>query len=391
LLAIASATVHYKDTFKNLDGWVQSKSKGDDAGKVELSAGKYYGDAEEDKGMKTTQDARFYQLSSKMDHDFSNEGKELIFQFSVKHEQNIDCGGGYLKILPKGLDQENFNGDSTYNIMFGPDICGASTKKTHVILTYKGKNHLIKKDIKCETDQYTHLYTMILRPDNTYEILIDSKSVAKGSIKDDFDMLPPKQIQDPAASKPADWVDDKTIADPTDKKPEGWDDTPSHIADPEAAKPEDWDDELDGEWEAPLIENPEYKGEWKAKSIPNPEYKGAWEHPMIPNPNFFDDDKLYAFSSNAFIGLEIWQVKSGTIFDNVIVTDDESEAKKLAEVTKTLQAAEKKAHDKEEEERKQREEEEKIRNAAAAETGEDDDDDDEDDHDDHDHDDHDEL
>jgi len=29
--------------------------------------------------------------------------------------------------------------------MFGPDICGTSTKKVHVIFTYKGKNLLTKK------------------------------------------------------------------------------------------------------------------------------------------------------------------------------------------------------------------------------------------------------
>ena len=27
-----------------------------------------------------------------------------------------------------------------------------------------------------------------------------------------------------------------------------------------AKKPDDWDDEEDGEWEAPMIDNPEYKG-----------------------------------------------------------------------------------------------------------------------------------
>lgn len=32
----------------------------------------------------------------------------------------------------------------------GPDICGYSTKKVHVIFNYKGTNHLIKKEIKCK-------------------------------------------------------------------------------------------------------------------------------------------------------------------------------------------------------------------------------------------------
>ena len=36
-------------------------------------------------------------------------------------------------------------------------------------------------------------------------------------------------------------------------------DKPEHIPDPEATKPEDWDDDTDGEWEPPMISNPEYK------------------------------------------------------------------------------------------------------------------------------------
>lgn len=70
--------------------------------------------------------------------------------------------------------------------------------------------------------------------------------------------MPPKKIKDPNQSKPDDWDDKPTIPDPEDKKPEDWD-KPEHIPDPEATKPEDWDDEMDGEWEAPMIDNPEYK------------------------------------------------------------------------------------------------------------------------------------
>jgi calreticulin len=37
----------------------------------------------------------------------------------------------------------------------------------------------------------------------------------------------------------------------------------------------DWDDDMDGQWEAPKIPNPEYRGEWRARKIPNPDYKGT--------------------------------------------------------------------------------------------------------------------
>ena len=63
----------------------------------------------------------------------------------------------------------NFGGDTPYSIMFGPDICGYSTKKVHVIFTHNGKNHLIKKDIKAESDTLTHVYTLVVKPDNTYK------------------------------------------------------------------------------------------------------------------------------------------------------------------------------------------------------------------------------
>ena len=38
-------------------------------------------------------------------------------------------------------------------------------------------------------------------------------------------------------------------------------DQPEYIPDPDAEKPEDWDDDMDGEWEPPMIPNPEYKGQ----------------------------------------------------------------------------------------------------------------------------------
>lgn len=69
-------------------------------------------------GLQTSQDARFYALSSRFD-SFSNEGKPLVIQFTVKHEQKIDCGGGYVKIFPADLDQTNMHGESQYYIMFG--------------------------------------------------------------------------------------------------------------------------------------------------------------------------------------------------------------------------------------------------------------------------------
>lgn len=241
-------------------------------GAFELTAGEIGVDT----GIKTSTDARHYSISAPLASEISNKGKDLIVSFTVRHDQVLDCGGAYIKLLTPGLDQAKFSGDDKYAIMFGPDMCGTSTRKTHVILTYNGKNLLTKKNVRMESDQLSHVYTLILKADNTYEVQIDTVKAESGSLYDDWDFLLPKKIKDPKESKPKDWVDDAQMPDPADVKPAGYDDIPAKIPDAAAKIPEDWDVEEDGEWTAPQVDNPAYKGPWKAKQIANPAYKGVW-------------------------------------------------------------------------------------------------------------------
>lgn len=143
----------FSDAWKSR--WVNSEHKSD-YGQFKLTAGNFYGDAEKDKGkclhmirsslktatlvqqrnewwfaslrpptgLQTSQDARFYATSARFD-SFSNEDKSLVIQFTVKHEQKIDCGGGYVKVFPADLNQADMHGDSQYYVMFG-----TSTKLT---------------------------------------------------------------------------------------------------------------------------------------------------------------------------------------------------------------------------------------------------------------------
>jgi len=293
--------------------------------------------------LKTSEDARFYAISAKF-AEFSNEGKNLVLQFSVSNSQSLDCGGGYIKLLPAGFEQGGFNGETGYHIMFGPDICG-STKRTHVILSQGTENFLLNKEIRAETDVYTHVYTLIIRPDNTYVVKIDGEEKQTGTIEDDWSILPPKQIADPSKSKPTDWVDEKRIADPTDVKPADWDEQPAEMADPDAKKPDDWDDDLDGDWVAPTIPNSDYRGEWRARTIENPAYIGEWEHPQIDNPEYKPNPNLYKYSFGG-LGIEIWQVKSGTVFGNFLVTDSESAAEEAVTSILSYVAEEKAAKEK---------------------------------------------
>merc|ERR1712113_627705 len=125
----------------------------------------------------------------------------------------------------------------------------------------------------------SHLYRMVLKPDNTVRVEIDEEKIYEGSIKDDWEVLKEKEIADPADKKPSDWVDDSMIDDPEDKKPEDWVEE-KRIVDSDAKKPDDWDDEEDGEWEAKKIANPEYE----------------------------DDDSVYKYADFGFLGFDLWQV-----------------------------------------------------------------------------------
>merc|ERR1712039_876739 len=218
----------------------------------------------------------------------------------------------------------------------------------------------------------SHLYRLVVKTDNTVRVEIDEEKIYEGSLKEDWELLKPKEIPDPDDKKPEDWADDSMMNDPESKKPDDWVEE-KRIVDSTAKKPDDWDDEEDGDWEAPMIDNPEYKGEWSVKRISNPAYKGIWEQKKIANPEYKDDDNLYSFADFGFLGFDLWQVKGGTIFDNIILTDDAAEADAFAKKWKELSEVEK-AKKKEEDDAKKAEADKK----AESDSDDDDDDDEED-------------
>lgn len=338
------AKIFFHESFDTADRWVKSEKKAD-FGDFKLTAGDFYGDAKINQGYKTSQDAKFYASVAKLDTPVTNEGKTLVVSLSVKHEQGLDCGGGYIKVTPE-TDPKKFDGDSEYWLMFGPDQCGY-TKKVHVIFHYKGENLLWKKEPRYPDDKLTHVYTLVVKADNTYEMYIDQELKESGKLEDDWKFLQPREIDDPSDTKPSDWIDDPQMDDPEDKKPADWDAEPEKIVDPDAKKPDDWDEEEDGKWEAPLIPNPKHKGPWSPKRIPNPAYKGAWKPKQIANPKYEADDKLYLIRKPlTHVAIDLWQVKSGSIFDNIIIGDDLAEVNAIVDATwKATKDAEKAALD----------------------------------------------
>merc|ERR1712022_39876 len=73
------------------------------------------------------------------------------------------------------------------------------------------------------------------------------------------------------------------------------------------------------------------------------------------------DDKLGQYPKFSTVGIDVWQVKSGTIFDNILITDDVEYATAHAEKTwKAQKDGEKAAKEKANEEKRKKDEEERA-------------------------------
>ncbi|KAI9699163.1 MAG: hypothetical protein M1820_007242 [Bogoriella megaspora] len=332
---------------------------------------------EGDKGLVLKDKAAHHAISAKFPKAVDNKKKTLVVQYEVKLQDSLECGGAYMKLLQnnKALQSDEFSNASPYIIMFGPDKCG-STNKVHFIFRHKNpktgeyeEKHL-KNTPMARITKTTSLYTLIVTPDQQYEIKVDGESLRNGSLFEDFtpSVNPEKEIDDPKDEKPSDWVEEAKIPDPEATKPEDWDedapfqvvdeeatkpddwldDEPLMIPDPEAEKPEDWDDEEDGdwvppqvhnpkcaevsgcgEWERPTKMNPDYKGKWTAPLIDNPAYKGIWSPRKIANPDYFEDKTPANFEPMGAIGFELWTMQNNILFDNIYIGHSVEDAEKL--------------------------------------------------------------
>ncbi|CAG8434551.1 5352_t:CDS:10 [Diversispora eburnea] len=330
-------------------------------GKWEVEEPTVYRGIRGDKGLVVKTAAAHHAISARLKTPLDNTNKALVVQYEVKLQNGLECGGAYLKLLTesdKGIQAVEFSDKTPYTIMFGPDRCG-STNKVHFIVRHKNpltgdyeEKHLDSAP-SAKISKISTLYTLIVNPDNTFEIKINNETTKSDSKPTDWVDNP--KIPDPAAKKPDDWDEDAPveILDEEAQKPEGWlDDEPLNVPDPEAKKPEDWDDEEDGdwvppsisnpkcedapgcgEWKRPMKRNPNYKGKWYPTEIDNPEYKGPWKPRKIPNPDFYEDLTPSNFEKIGAVGFELWTMQSDILFDNIYIGHSVEDAQKFAEET----------------------------------------------------------
>uniref|UniRef100_A0A5S6QIP0 Calnexin n=1 Tax=Trichuris muris TaxID=70415 RepID=A0A5S6QIP0_TRIMR len=327
--------------------------------------------------------ARHHAISSKLDRIFKFESTPLVLQYDVKFQEMMECGGGYVKLIShsRDVDLSQFNDKTPFTIMFGPDKCGPNAK-VHLIIrlenpvTGKFREHSAPQSdqnlVVFFQDKKTHLFTLVLNPDDKYYVYVDQREIMRGDLRKTLEpsIIPPKEIDDPTDTKPEEWDEREKIHDPNAVKPDDWDesqpefvedkdavkpadwydDEPDFVPDPAAKKPTDWDDELDGKWEPPVIPNPKcktgsgcgvwippkkknplYKGKWSAPMIKNPNYQGQWKPRKVANPEYFELPNVFReLEPITAVGLELWTITPDVIFDNFLITNSKSDADAFA-------------------------------------------------------------
>lgn len=167
--------------------------------------------------------AAHHAISTLFPEPIDPKDKPLVVQYEVKLQKGLECGGAYIKLLTEAEGGEGLRAGEEYTdkvsycpettwcatadhqtpftIMFGPDKCG-TTNKVHFIFRHRNpktgeweEKHL-KNPPSPKITKTTALYTLIVNPDQSFEILINDESVRKGSLLEDFDpaVNPPKEI-----------------------------------------------------------------------------------------------------------------------------------------------------------------------------------------------------
>ncbi|CAL8071593.1 unnamed protein product [Orchesella dallaii] len=395
---VPSESVHFYETFDDTDEakkrWIVSRAQKEDNENVFKYEGRWEFDLPErrifpnDRALVLHSKAKHAAISAKLDRKFEFNQKPLIVQYEVTFQNGMDCGGAYIKLLSdtKDMKLDEFHDRTPYTIMFGPDKCGSDIK-LHFIFRHKNplngtfeEKHSKRPSNRVEdafNDKKPHLYRLVLKPTNRFEVFVDGLLINQGSLLEDMEppVNPPIEVEDPNDKKPADWdereriPDDNSgkpvdwdedappkIPDPSAQTPSGWlEDEPEMIPDPGATMPEDWDESMDGSWEAPLIpnpkcedaigcgpwtapliENPNFRGKWQPPMIDNPNFKGKWSRRKIPNPDYFEDKEPFKMAPIGAVGLEIWTMTDLVLFDNFIVSDKEAIVNEFTENTFNL-------------------------------------------------------
>ncbi|KFG44551.1 calreticulin family protein [Toxoplasma gondii GAB2-2007-GAL-DOM2] len=223
---------------------------------------------------------KFHGVARRLSPPIKDTLKEhFVFQYELLQTRPLTCGGGYLKLLdfPEEQSLKEFNHLTDYLVMFGPDICGDSNVVHFILKVYnpvtkEWTEHRLDAPPRLIPSPLSNLLTLWIKPDDTFEILIDGSVVRQGSLLKD--MVPPLQ--------PA-----KTL----------------------------------------LVGH-----EAEADSRDEAETKKAAAS-GIPNPAYFKLEHAHRLRNINAVAMELWTVEGGTAFDNLIFAKSIDAARAFAKKT----------------------------------------------------------
>lgn len=99
--SLVSAKVFLNENFDNDDWqsiWKLPTNNPNNLGHWEISNGRFHADPKVNRGLRTLNDMSFYALSAPLKEVFDAAKSDLVVQFSAKNEQNLKCGGAYIKV-----------------------------------------------------------------------------------------------------------------------------------------------------------------------------------------------------------------------------------------------------------------------------------------------------
>lgn len=356
--------VFYYETFDSPDvtsRWIQSEDKKYDG---DWGIGDTYPPQAREHEKALIQKTRNTHLaiSTKFKKPLVSKNRSLIIQYEFRAQHSFTCSGAYMKLFTgSNFDPLKMNDQTPWVILFGPDRCSSKQIIQLIFNLYNPKLQKMQERVLVDPprfpiDYFNHIYTLIIRPTNTYSILIDNTVVKEGSLLNDFNppIAPQEFVYDPNDRKPADWVDNKFIFDydytPSTvdpmipefiEAPLGWKrNEPELIPDPDAVEPKGWNKKLFGEWKPPLVKNPKCKigcGRFSLPLIPNPNYEpkkpyklnpnytGPWKPRKIPNPDYYKVPSPSQLPSISGLGFELWCTNKELAFTNILIAFDEDE------------------------------------------------------------------
>jgi calnexin len=102
--------------------------------------------------------------------------RTIVLQYEMRPQMAFTCSGAYIKVFSTpDFDPRRLSNETRYAIMFGPDRC-ASSNRIHFIFQHfhpirkRWLQKALRDPPEAPTDIYTHLYTLVIRPNATFSM-----------------------------------------------------------------------------------------------------------------------------------------------------------------------------------------------------------------------------